>query len=113
MAETCKLAKVPTLAEVVAEPARAAALPREVLAGLRGELARIDALLFCYLVDGKSQGNGAIADDRLLDVSEAASKLGLSQDYLYRNHRRFTFTRKIGRRLLFSLQGLERYIRGR
>ena len=41
----------------------------------------------------------------------ATLRLGVSQDYLYRHHRDFPFTRRIGRRLLFSALGIEKYIR--
>jgi len=49
--------------------------------------------------------------DMLLKVGKAAERLGVSQDYLYRNHRRYPFTRREGRSLLFSAQGIEQYIR--
>jgi predicted DNA-binding transcriptional regulator AlpA len=49
--------------------------------------------------------------DELLDTAEAAHRLGISKDFLYRNHRDFSFTRRVGRRLLFSSAGIEKYIR--
>src|SRR5271163_4632750 len=49
--------------------------------------------------------------DELLDTAEAAHRLGISKDFLYRNHRDFPFTRRVGRRLLFSSLGIEKYIR--
>lgn len=51
------------------------------------------------------------APDMLLDVDQAAERLGVSRDYVYRNHHRYPFTRREGRSLLFSAQGIERYIR--
>ena len=48
--------------------------------------------------------------DELLSVTEAASRLGISHDYLYRHHRDFNFTRRVGRRLLFSAAGIKKYI---
>lgn len=48
--------------------------------------------------------------DELLDVEEAARRLGLSKDYLYRHSGDFPFTRRIGRELLFSRIGTERHI---
>jgi len=48
--------------------------------------------------------------DELLDVEEAARRLGLSKDYLYRHHPSFTFTRRVGRKLLFSALGIGKYI---
>lgn len=49
--------------------------------------------------------------DELLDVTEAARRLGVSKDFLYRNHTDFSSTRRIGRRLLFSSSGIETHIR--
>ena len=49
--------------------------------------------------------------DELLDVTEAASRLGISKDYLYRHHNRFPFTRRMGRGLRFSALGIEKYIK--
>jgi predicted DNA-binding transcriptional regulator AlpA len=49
--------------------------------------------------------------DRQLEVDEAAKLLGMSEDYLYRHHQGFPFTRREGRRLLFSLLGIQKYIR--
>lgn len=47
--------------------------------------------------------------DANLSVEQAAQRLGVSPDWLYRNHRQLPFTRRIGRRLLFSSRGLERW----
>lgn len=49
--------------------------------------------------------------DELLNVESAAARLGVSEDYVYRHARDFAFTRRIGRRLLFSALGIERHIR--
>lgn len=49
--------------------------------------------------------------DELLDVNEAARRLGTSKDYLYRHHARLPFTRRMGRNLRFSALGIENYIR--
>jgi len=52
--------------------------------------------------------------DHLLGVAEAARRLGLSRDFLYRNHKKYSFARRIGRRLLFSAEGIRTWIeRGR
>lgn len=46
-----------------------------------------------------------VADENL-SVEEAARRLGISKDYVYRHARRLPFTRRVGRRLLFSSRGL-------
>jgi hypothetical protein len=48
--------------------------------------------------------------DTLLDVEEAAHRLHVSEDYLYHHHPQFAFTRRVGRKLLFSASGIEAYI---
>lgn len=49
--------------------------------------------------------------DELLSVEVAAERLGVSKDYLYRHSREYPFTRRQGRKLLFSAQGIEKHIR--
>jgi excisionase family DNA binding protein len=48
-----------------------------------------------------------------LNIDEASSRLGISPDYLYRHHKSLPFTRHIGRKLLFSAKGIDKYIRSR
>jgi predicted DNA-binding transcriptional regulator AlpA len=56
-------------------------------------------------------------DERPPDVNlpaeEAARRLGVSKDWLYKNVKRLPFAIRIGRRLLFSSKGLERWNRKR
>ncbi len=49
--------------------------------------------------------------DELLAVDLAAERLGVSQDYVYRHAAEFPFTRRMGKRLLFSSLGIEKYIK--
>ena len=49
--------------------------------------------------------------DELIDVAEAAARMGVSRDYLYRNHKRLPFARRVGRKLLFSAVGLDVYLK--
>ena len=51
--------------------------------------------------------------DALLDVDEAATRLGMSRSYLYRHASRFAFVRRVGRSLRFSSNGIENYLRQR
>jgi hypothetical protein len=48
--------------------------------------------------------------DELLDVQQAAARLRVSPDYLYQNHKKFAFTRRIGRALRFSSAGIDRVL---
>jgi predicted DNA-binding transcriptional regulator AlpA len=47
--------------------------------------------------------------DELLSVSQVATKLGCSRDFLYRG--KFPFARRLGRKLMFSRVGIEEYLR--
>jgi excisionase family DNA binding protein len=49
--------------------------------------------------------------DELLTVKQAAKRLELSEGFLYRNHARLPFTRRMGRSLRFSSLGIDEYIR--
>jgi hypothetical protein len=50
--------------------------------------------------------------DRLLDVNEAASLLGMTPKQLKRRSSRYTFTRKISHKMIkYSEQGISRYLR--
>jgi predicted DNA-binding transcriptional regulator AlpA len=80
-------------------------LPVEDLPRLLGDLEEIRCTAMARLTTpAQSQA------DELLSAPEAARRLGISQDYLYRHHRDFPFTRRVGRRLLFSALGIEKYI---
>jgi excisionase family DNA binding protein len=48
--------------------------------------------------------------DCLVSVEEAADRLGISTDYLYRHADDYPFTRRIGSRLLFSRAGIDQFI---
>jgi excisionase family DNA binding protein len=51
--------------------------------------------------------------DSLLSIDEAASVLGMSKSYLYRNAAEFPFVRRQGRSLRFSARGVQEYLAGR
>jgi len=108
------LGDAPSLDELVRDPARVWDLPPEAVPALIGELERLRATLWTRLVASRdAHDREALPKDRLLTVEEAAQKLGLSRDYLYRHAKRFPFTVRLGSRLRFSERGVERYIRQR
>ena len=59
------------------------------------------------------QADHAADGDRLLNVLEAARKLGKSKDYLDRHADDYPFTVRDGRSLRFSEAGIEKFIRQR
>ena len=88
--------------------------PPEELPALLALLAAIAtsvaARFLAAAADDHTASDGA---DRNLGIAEAAERLGVSKDFLYRRAKRLPFTRRIGRRLLFSAQGLEAWNRRR
>jgi excisionase family DNA binding protein len=83
-------------------------LSPEELPNLLGKLEEIRATALARLTSPKHEPP---VPDSLLDVNEAAARLRVSQHYLYRNHRRLPFTRRMGRSLRFSSTGIDQYIR--
>jgi hypothetical protein len=110
MASAAKIAVVPTLTDLVSDPARISALPRETIAELRGQIAKLDTLLLRELLTNE-QAQPGTDGDRLLTAGEAAVKLGLPKDALYRND--YPFLVRIGSRRRFSEKGIEKFIRNR
>lgn len=56
-------------------------------------------------------GSTHCADERLLDVEEAAKRLEVSKDYLYRHWKKLPFARKYDWGLRFRARGVDEYIR--
>jgi excisionase family DNA binding protein len=81
-------------------------LPQDELPRLLGDLAEISATATARLVSSVVEAR----PDQMLDVEEAARRMGVSKDYLYRHQKKFTFARRIGRKLLFSSISLEKFL---
>ncbi|MFI5089159.1 MAG: hypothetical protein ACHP7P_03775 [Terriglobales bacterium] len=97
----------PQLFEALLELAHG--LDREQLPALLGRLEQVRVTAMARLTC-PSPSTQAQADE-LLDVAEAARRLGVSRDFLYRHHGRYSFTVREGRRLLFSSRGIDMHIR--
>jgi predicted DNA-binding transcriptional regulator AlpA len=82
---------------------------------LLGELETVRAVAWSRLTAPAPAVVPAASDqkarDELLDVDQAAARLGMSAGYLYHNHKRFPFSRRVGRSLRFSAEGIDSYIR--
>ena len=86
----------------------ARSLPADELPRFLGELETVRAVAWSRLTAPAPLAQQS--RDQLLDVEEAAIRLGFSTSYLYRNHQRFQFSRRVGRSLRFSAQGIDNYI---
>ncbi len=102
-----------SLAEMLAAlPDAARAISPGELPRLRAALAEADSIALSRLV-APPTATGTLVDtpDENLSIEEAARRLGVSTDWLYRND--VPFKVRIGRRVVFSARGLERWNRAR
>ena len=97
-----------SLTELLEHPERAHDVPPHVARDL---LPRIIGLQVALLARVLTNGHEPGLEDRLLSVDEVAARLGQSKDWLYRHAAKLPFTRRVGRQVRFSSQGLESYIR--
>lgn len=90
--------------------------PQEDLARLIGALESAGVLAWARFLqppeNTRSRGSSEEAE-RNLSAGEAAGRLGMSRDWLYKNASRLPFSVRIGRRVLFSARGLERWLKAR
>lgn len=105
---------LPLLARVLASTSGADGLTREQVAEAAAQVAALQGRLADALraLPDSPPAARTPTPERLLSVTEAAGRLGVTARWLYRNARRLPFARKLTRRTLrFHEAGLERYIR--
>src|SRR6266576_2757258 len=83
-------------------------LPADKLPDLLGELEVIRATAIMRL---SSPVPRVETPDELVAVEQAAERLGIGKDYLYRHAKKLPFTRRMRRKLVFSSAGIDEYIR--
>ena len=84
-------------------------LPPDELPRLLGEIEEIRCTALARL--STPAFSPSSEPDQLLSIGEAARRLNVSQDYLYRHGKELPFTRRMGRRVLFSSSGIDQHIR--
>jgi len=92
--------------------AAASDLPVEELPAALGEAERLRVILSVRLSAFFSLAKPA-EPDRLLGVEEAAGRLSVSPDTLYRKAKDFPFTVRLGHLVRFSSAGIDRFLRTR
>ena len=83
-------------------------LPPDVLPRLLGEIEEIRCTVLARL--SAPAFSPSSEPDQLLSIGEAARRLNVSQDYLYRHGKELPFTRRMGRKVLFSNSGIDQHI---
>ncbi len=111
---------LPTVDELIRDPARAADLPPDVAAALlprvSARVANLTALrdvLLLRSVIGNGGGPTLKADDIFDDIEEAAGLIGRRPSWIYKHKGGLPFVIQEGSgcRLRFSRAGIERYVR--
>ncbi len=110
------LFSVPRLEELVADPEQFGVLDAHTTRVLKTQA--ITALILLHSRDLDAARAETVVHtqqrrDRLLDVIQAAEKLGVKPDWLYRHHPNLPFRVRHGKLLRFSELGIEDYIRKR
>ena len=100
------------LAVFLTQPALAAKLSRAELAELFAQIKALEGVVLSRLLtDRPESADPAEEGDRLLDVDEAAARLSVTVDFLYR-HKKLPFRVNLGPgQIRFSSLGIDRYIR--
>ena len=89
-------------------------MPVDQIPAVIGQLAALQLRLTARQLEAqKERADETAGGDTLLRVGEAATRLGTSTDWLYRQAKRLPFTVRQGGQLRFSAQGISRYIRQR
>jgi hypothetical protein len=110
-----------SLAALLADPTRAAAVPLDEVPALldslgtqEARLGTLRSILAARLALATAETNGGGGDgDRLLTADEAAERLGVTKDWLRRN-RDLPFVYKLSEGVVrYSLQEMERWKRAR
>jgi hypothetical protein len=88
--------------------AAAKEMPSELLPMLLGEIEVVRCTAMARLTT-PAQVSGP---DELLEVEEAARRLTVTVDHLYRHSDDYAFTRRIANKVRFSALGIDEWIRG-
>jgi predicted DNA-binding transcriptional regulator AlpA len=115
--DSARLAAVPELDRIAADPRCLAGLSRSAIAGLLARSAAVQSALTAALVtEDSSERPAAINqdDDRFLTVDEAAVMLRRSRQWIYRNKHRLPFVKRLSAKsLLCSEAGLKQWLASR
>lgn len=86
-------------------------LPPDRIPEALGEIERLKAVLWGRMMAArpKKENHG----DRLMTVKQAARRLNCSEGWIYAHADGLPFTRRMGRSLRFSEQGIQEYIEAR
>ena len=100
------------LRALVEDPAKVAKIPAGKIAALLSQLSALQGAIAARLISADRDETSS-TEDVLLTVDQAAERLGVSKDWLFRRSRTLPFVVRLGRHLRFSNRGIDRYLRNR
>ena len=100
------------LAALLADPAQVASIPPGRIPALLSQLSALQGAMAARLI-AADHDEAASPQETLLTIDEAAERLGVSKDWLFRRSRTLPFVVRLGRHLRFSGRGIDRYLRNR
>ena len=100
------------LAALVEDPRRLATVPPSRIPALLSQLSALQGAMAARLISA-DRDETVSTEDTLLTVDQAAERLGVSTDWLFRRSRTLPFVVRLGRHLRFSNRGIDRYLRNR
>jgi excisionase family DNA binding protein len=100
------------LAALVEDPTRVATVPHGRIPALLSQLSALQSAMAARLISA-DRDEPMSGEDTLLTVAQAAERLGVSTDWLFRRSRTLPFVVRLGRHLRFSNRGIDRYLRNR
>jgi len=89
--------------------AAAATIPLPELPSFLGHLREIEATALARL-HAIQDSRATFEPEQLLDVTEAAKRLSVSKDYLYRNWKKLPFAQKYEWGVRFRAEGIDQFI---
>jgi len=100
------------LTTLLEDPTKVATVPTGRIPALLSQLSAVQSAMAARLI-AADRDERTSAEDTLLTVGQAAQRLGVSKDWLFRRSRTLPFVVRLGRHLRFSSRGIDRYLRTR
>lgn len=100
------------LLDLLKDPSQMAHLNPSLIPALLLQLGALQSSMAARLAGTQGTGDDSVKDT-LVDVEDAAERLGVSEDWLYRRTSKLPFVVRVGRHVRFSSHGIDRFIRNR
>lgn len=97
---------------MIRDPAQMARVNPEQIPALLAQLSAVQSSMAARLLEASGEA-AAPHEDTLIGAEDAAKRLGVSTDWIYRRTRSLPFVVRVGRHVRFSSTGIDRYIKSR